>query len=94
MAPTDVGGYRNLDRLPSCSHALHELRRGDVERLGQPDDVLDAGIAHAALDVADVGAVQVGLLRQGLLRQPSGLTSFADVLAEGREDRITLWHGQ
>ena len=73
-------------------HTLHELRSGHAERFGQPSDILDAGVPRAALNVADVGAVEIGLLGQNFLRELPGFTSFSDVLTEGCKDRITLWH--
>src|SRR5258708_6109099 len=43
--------------------------RIDLEGLGQSLDIIDADIAFAALNRADIGAVQPGQIGQGFLRE-------------------------
>ena len=46
---------------------LHQIRRFHAQSVRQFDDVEQADVAFAALDSADVVAMQVGQLRQALL---------------------------
>ena len=52
------------------------------ERLRQPFDVVDADVALAALDRADVGAIQAGKLRQGPLGEAARLPLAPQVGSE------------
>ena len=56
--------------------------RLDTEGGGELGDVGDGRVADAALDAADIGAVQPGLEGQFLLRQPLFETKSPDVAAE------------
>jgi len=81
-----------LRSVPSRVHSLAEFRRGEAQRLGELGDVLDAGIAQAAFNAADVGGVQPGAFGEFLLRELSGLALAADVQSEGGEDSIAFRH--
>jgi len=77
---------------PSRVHSLAEFRRGQPQRLGELGDVLDARIAQAAFDAADVGGVQPGAFGQFFLRELLRLALAADVQSEGGEDSIAFRH--
>ena len=70
---------------PSTSFAVR-----NPERSGKAHHVLDAGIAQAALDAADVGLVEVCSFRQALLRQPLAFALLPQAESEVRRgsDRV------
>jgi hypothetical protein len=47
--------------------------RIDLKGVGQPLDIIDADVALAALDGADIGTIQPGEIGQGFLRKPARL---------------------
>jgi gamma-glutamyl:cysteine ligase YbdK (ATP-grasp superfamily) len=63
-------------------HSFAELIHADAKRMGKPDDNLDSGIANAALDAAQVRAVEVGFFGQFVLGQPGVITQMGNVTPE------------
>jgi hypothetical protein len=60
------------DGLKVSGHGLvvdrgDEARGGDLERLGETNDVLERDVAAATLDAAYVGAIEAGDVREFLL---------------------------
>ena len=55
----------------------HQISGVDVEGAGDAQDVVEAEVALAALDLADECPVQFGLVSQGLLGQSQLLASSA-----------------
>lgn len=70
---------------PSCVHSLEKLRRDEAQRLVEPGDILDSGIAQAAIDAADVGGVETGLFGQLFLGELSGFALAVDTQSSRRE---------
>ena len=66
----------------SCVHPLAEVANGNVERAGDAQHGLDAGVAHPAFDAADVGAVEVRLFGERVLREAALVADSGDVAAE------------
>ena len=60
----------------------HQPTSVGVEGMGDAEDVVEAEVALAAFDLADVRPVQGGALGQLLLRQPQLLTAGAHTPAE------------
>jgi hypothetical protein len=61
---------------------LQQSRWAHVESLGEGDDVEQAEVALAALDAADVVAVQAGSLGELLLGEAALHAEFADTRSE------------
>lgn len=61
---------------------------GAVQRSGDLEDIQDADIALAPLDLTHVGAVNFGCVGQRLLRQARALPSIADSLTQ--QGQLTL----
>jgi hypothetical protein len=76
----------------SPADSLHQIRGGDAQSFGNQNDVLDAGIADAALDVAEISAVKVGLFGEGFLGKSFGSPMLRYALAKRAKDGITLSH--
>src|SRR5580692_7750759 len=75
--------YARFCALNALFDALEQLaRRGQVEAASQDRDRLQARRALAALQQADLGAMQVADLRQRLLREPHPLAVMAKVDGE------------
>lgn len=77
---------------PSRVHPLAQSGRGEAKGFGELGDVFDAGIAQAALDVADVGGIEAGFLGELFLREFAGLAILPDVQPEGGKDFVTFRH--
>ena len=63
--------------------AGENLGGGGAEGTGDLEDVREAGVALAALDAADVGAVKPALLGKSCLGDPVPLADFADGIIDG-----------
>jgi hypothetical protein len=73
----------------------HQQLRRNPERLGEPVYVEQRDVPLAALDSADVGAIEPGLEGQTLLGQPLLLSQFPDAVAESDQHSIhTIIIGQ
>jgi hypothetical protein len=59
-----------------------EVGGAGVERLGDFEDVCEAGVAVSALDAADVGAVEVAEFGEGFLGEADFFAGVADGVAE------------
>jgi len=66
-------------------HPRHQLRRLHAQRPGQAEDRRGAGVAFAALQEADIVAVQARALGQGLLAEAQRLAMTADFAPQGEE---------
>jgi hypothetical protein len=85
-----VAARRPPRRAPSAN-ALEQLGgRGEPQSLGEDHEGLEAGRALAALQEADLGAVQVAGFGQRLLRESRSLSVGAQVM---RELAAYLFHG-
>jgi len=62
---------------------LHELGGVNVEAGGDLQEVVEAEVALAALDLADEGPVQVGAVGEGFLAYAEAAPVALDALAEG-----------
>ena len=85
---------RRLGCGPLALHRRHERRQADVEGIGQESDVHEADVALAALDPADVRAMEPGAFGERLLAQPLSYSQLANRSTEGgREDLgVRAWH--
>ena len=72
------------------SQLVEEAAYIDMERAGEGVDVLEADVALATLDRADVGSMKIRPLSKGLLRKAIGQTKFADVGPEGETKRTPV----
>jgi len=61
--------------------------------LAELGHILDARIALAALNVADIRRIKTGFLGQFFLSQFTDLPALADVASESGEDGVTFRHG-
>src|SRR5690349_16039412 len=66
------------------SRCLENISRLDSQRAREAVNVVEARIAFAALDSADIGAIHAGELTQLLLAQAPILADGAHPLAEGK----------
>ena len=76
----DEFGVRHTDQAPPIcwlSESAYQISGVDVEGAGDAQDVVEAEVALAALDLADDCPVQFGLVSQGLLGQSQLLASSA-----------------
>ncbi len=76
VSSTDYGEH------PSASE---QIAGGDSQRMGEPMDVQQRHVAFAALDRADVGAVEVGAFGKILLTEAQLTAEFPDAGAERAE---------
>ena len=93
-----AGGGIHLAPQSRCRASADEIRlhsrvdedggRGAVQRGGDLEDIQDADIALAPLDLTHVGAVNFGCVGQRLLRQARALPSIADSLTQ--QGQLTL----
>ena len=79
---------------PLALHRRHERRQADVEGIGQESDVHEADVALAALDPADVRAMEPGAFGERLLAQPLSCSQLANRSTEGgrKDSSIRAWH--
>lgn len=70
---------------------LQQCRGQDVERLREVQQVEEAEVPQASLNVADVVPVQARQLRELLLRQAAACSKLADPVAEHAQ-RVDLRH--
>jgi hypothetical protein len=82
-----------LSASGSSSDAFQKFGGCDAQSLGNQDDVFDARIADAPLDVAEIRAVEVSFFCERFLGKPFGSPMFRYALAERTEDWVTLSHG-
>ena len=73
-------------------HPFAQLGGGEAQGAGELGDVLDAGVASPALDVADVSGVEAGFLGELLLRQLPNITAAADILPQRGEEGVWFRH--
>lgn len=71
---------------------LKQLNQRDAEGIGQRCNGRDGRAALAALDTADVVAMDAGLVPKLLLRQITLLTQGTQGSTEAEENTIRLWH--
>ncbi|SDU63652.1 hypothetical protein SAMN04488563_3423 [Jiangella alkaliphila] len=73
--------------------ASEQIAGGHSQRTGEPMDVQQCHVALAALDRADVGAVEVGAIGEVLLTEAQLTTELPDASAE-RAEGATLIVGR
>lgn len=87
-----AGRPQHVVVFPSRVHPFAQFRRGEAKGTGQPGDVLDAGVAEAALNPADVGGIEPGLFGELFLRELFRLALTADVQSQRSEDSVAFRH--
>jgi hypothetical protein len=76
--------------LPADSQA--KFRDGGAKGFGNSRYAMDAGIADAAFDAADVGRMQAGFFSQRFLAQAKDLAVFSDAKPKCGQDRLSFRH--
>ena len=70
-----------LSRFAGAWRFIQKPGGGDIQRLGDFGENHDGRVAHAALDAADIGAVQAAIKGKALLREPELLPYLPDIEA-------------
>ena len=73
-------------------HSFHQLGSGDAESLGDAEHAEHTGIAHAALNAADVRGVEIGQFGERFLSQFFFFASLPNVETEYVETLIPVPH--
>jgi len=74
-------------RVAQSLRLLQELRRPQLERIGDAAQRIDGDVASRALDQGDVRAVKFGLFGEGFLGEAVGLAALTDGKAEPGGER-------
>jgi len=69
--------------LSSRLNPFAKLANSDVQRIGNPENRLNAGIANTSLNAADVSAVEISLFGEGILGNPALVPYAGNISSEG-----------
>jgi hypothetical protein len=73
-------------------HAIHELRNGYSQCLGENRDVPQRYISSSPLNAADIGAIQSAIIRECFLRKTAILSQQAHTFAKSKKDIVASNH--
>jgi hypothetical protein len=71
-----------LSAFGSSASSLQQISGRDAQSFCDPNDIFDSGIADAALNVAEVSAVEVSFFHEGFLGKTFGSPMLRYALPE------------